>query len=885
MEADKEARVETLLREARQRPPSDLGAFLETACGGDTALRREVEDRLALTSSDLEPTTTDLPEGTRVGPYRVVRVIGRGGMGTVYLAERADEQFEKQVALKLVGRGQDSEQVLRLFRQERQILAHLDHPNIARLLDGGATAEGAPYVVMEYVEGEPIDEHCERRRLSTADRVRLFRTVCSAVQFAHQNLVVHRDLKPSNILVTADGVPKLLDFGIAKVLSPRPATTQTLTSGWALTPHYASPEQIRGETITTASDVYALGVVLYEILTGRRPYEFASVLPHEIVRVVCEREPAPPSELALPTVRVPPGEAGAEPVREPEADRRLGEQRRRELRGDLDTIVLMALRKEPSRRYVSVEHLSEDLRRHLEGMPVLARKDTLAYRAGKFVTRHRVGVASTVLVVLSLLLGMVATARQARLAQAQKARAERRFDDVRRLARSFLFEIHDEIQDLPGATRARARLVTRGLEYLDGLAHEAKGDLSLQAELAEAYLKVGDVQGRPGFSNLGDRAGAALSYRKAVELREEILAQRPGEDAQRELATALDRVGDTERVLGNSKAALDSYERALALREPPGAPGESRDRATSLQRIADMRAAVGDKEGALETQSRALALQESVAARQPGEGPVLRELFIGRVKMGDRLSGAGDHREALERYRAALATSEQIAARDPRSARARRELAVCHDKVGDALLALGELGDALREYRVALALRESLVASDRRDAELRRDLSVSHDKIGRVLLARGDAANALEAFRRALSLDETAVTADPESAQARLDVSADLENVGAALLRADRLPEAEAALRRALELRERIASGDPANADVRAGFVSLYANLGQLEVLQAAGARARPGACGRAREWHDKALRLEQEGVTLPPEARDALAQLAAALLRCPIAR
>ncbi|HEY7513836.1 MAG TPA: protein kinase, partial [Vicinamibacteria bacterium] len=606
MEPENEAHVEELMREARRLSPAELGAFLETACGGDTALRREVEARLAAAPTmGVSSRAPDLPAGERVGPYRVVRVIGRGGMGTVYLAERADEEFRQQVALKLVGRGQDSDQVLRLFRQERQILANLDHPNIARLLDGGATAEGLPYVVMEFVEGEPIDRHCERLGLSTADRVRLFRTVCSAVQFAHQNLVVHRDLKPSNILVTADGVPKLLDFGIAKVLGAKPATTQTLTTGWALTPNYASPEQIRGETITTASDVYSLGVVLYELLTGRRPYELTSVLPHEIVRVVCEREPAPPSDLALPTVVVASDETGEKP-REPEADRRLAEQRRRELRGDLDNVVLMALRKEPLRRYASAEQLSEDLRRHLEGLPVLARKDTLAYRTGKFVRRHRVGVASTALVALSLVLGMVATTRQARIAQAQKARAERRFDDVRSLARSLLFEIHDEIQDLPGATRARARLVTRGLEYLDGLAHEASGDLSLQSELAEAYLKVGDVQGRPGFSNLGDRAGAVASYRKAVELRQAILAQRPDEDAERELATALDRVGDTERLLGDSKAALASYKRAFALREPRASSGGDRDLATSLQRIADTEAAVGDAAGALESQKRAL---------------------------------------------------------------------------------------------------------------------------------------------------------------------------------------------------------------------------------------------------------------------------------------
>jgi non-specific serine/threonine protein kinase/serine/threonine-protein kinase len=667
------------------------------------------------------------------------------------------------------------------------------------------------------------------------------------------------------------------------VLSPKPAVTQTLTSGWALMPYYASPEQIRGETITTASDVYSLGVVLYELLTGRRPYEFASALPPEIARVVCEKEPARPSEVVLPTLLASPRPMAA--PSEGDGDRDLGARRRRELRGDLDNIVLMALRKEPSRRYASAEQLSEDLRRHLEGMPVLARKDTLAYRAGKFVRRHRVGVASTALVALSLVLGLVSTARQARLAQAQKARAERRFEDVRRLARSFLFEIHDEIQDLPGATRARATLVTRGLEYLDGLAQEAQGDFSLQAELAEAYLKVGDVQGRPGFSNLGDRAGAAESYRKSVELRESILAQRPSPDCRRELATALDRLGDTQRLLGSSAAALESYRRALALREGEKTASADRDLATNLQRIADMQGATGEGKGALESQRRALALLEQIAAGNPGEAPAVRDLFIARVKMGDRLTGTGDRRGALASYRSALATSEQMAARDPRSARARRELAVCQDKVGDALAALGETKEALVEYRAALGLREALVASDRRDAELRRDLSVSHDKIGRILLAHGDGEEALASFRRALELDQTAVGADPTSAQARLDVSSDLENVAAAHLHAGRLAEAETGLRRALELRERISREDPANTDVRGGLVSLYANLGRLEARRAAGRPADAAACARARDWHDQALRVEQEGITLPTDAQDALRQLAADLVRCPLPR
>jgi non-specific serine/threonine protein kinase/serine/threonine-protein kinase len=865
---EREARIEALRAAARQRPARELVAFLEQACGGDTSLRREVEARLVRpdpsggVTAQLEGARADdglaafdIPPGGRVGPYRVVRVIGRGSMGTVYLAERADGPFPRPVALKLVLRGQDSELVLRFFREEQPSLANLDHPNIARLLDGGATAEGLPYLAAEHVEGERIDEHCERRALDTAARLRLFRTVCAAVQYAHQNLVVHRDLKPGNILVTAEGVPRLLDTGIAKILRPRLGSTQTQTRARALTPYYASPEQFRGEAITTATDVYSLGVVLYELLTGRKPYEFTSLLPLEIARVVCEQDPSPLSALASPG--------------------------RRELRGDLDAILLRALRKEPARRYASVEQFSEDLRRHLEDLPVLARNGTLGYRAGKFVRRHRGGVAAALLVLLGLFAGIAATARQAQVARAQRARAEQRFADVRRLAHSLFFDTHDEIRDLPGATHARETLVTRGLEYLDGVAQEAAGDDSLQQELAEAYVRVGDVQGRPGSSNPGDRTGALASYAKARDLREALAARHPGPEAERDLAAVLDRMGDTQRDRGDTRSALQSYGRALALREKQG--GRTREIATSRQRIADLQAAMGEAASALESQRSALAVFEELAARAPAEAAAQREVFVGQVKMGDRLAASGDLEGALESYRRALSSSEAMASRDAKSVRALRELAVCHDKVGDTLAALGQPSEALQRYGAALAIRQDLAAADPGDAELARDLSVSHEKLGRFHLSRGDGARAVASFRQALALDEAAVRADPSSAQARLDLSSDLESLGWALLAGGRLDESEACLRRALETRERVAAEDPASSEVRGGFVSLYATLGRAAAARAASARgARAGRfCQQARDWHDKALLIEQEGLPLPPGAEPALKVLAGQLVRC----
>ncbi len=392
--------VKSVLDDALERSGPERATYLEAACRGDEELRREVDSLLASEAEAEDFIETPvfricrdddkpLPEGQRIGAYRIVREAGRGGMGTVYVAERADEQFRRQVAIKVVRRGMDTDEILRRFRAERQILANLGHPNIAGLLDSGTTEDGRPYFVMEWVEGHRIDTYCNTRQLSTRDRLTIFRKVCSAVHFAHQNLVVHRDLKPGNILVTAEGEPKLLDFGIAKLLDPgEEALAFTRVDLRPMTPEYASPEQIRGEAITTASDVYALGVLLYVLLTGHHPFKTVTRDPQSLAKAICETSPPRPSSV----------------VGQDEEIRRVPEAEvpilRRRLAGDLDNIVLMAMKKEPQRRYASVDQFSNDIERHLEGLPVIARKDTLGYRATKFVGRHKWGVGIAVLVLL-----------------------------------------------------------------------------------------------------------------------------------------------------------------------------------------------------------------------------------------------------------------------------------------------------------------------------------------------------------------------------------------------------------------------------------------------------------------------------------------------------
>jgi serine/threonine protein kinase len=385
---------------------------------------RRTSDGLSRVADEL---TAALPDespniGRRIGPYRITRLLGAGGMGVVYLAERVGD-FSQQVALKLIRPGMASRAVVSRFRSERQILAVLEHPNIARLLDGGATEDGQPYLVMEYVDGVPITVHATDRALTLRDRLLLFRKICAAVHHAHQNLIVHRDIKPANILVTADGAPKLMDFGIAKLLGDAAAdeaapATQT---GWrAMTPEYASPEQVRGLPMTTATDVYSLGIVLYELLTEQRPYAFATDTPSDVERIIVETEPRPPSAVAPPSLS-------------------------RALAGDLDTIVLKALDKDASRRYDSVDRLSADVQRHLDGAPILARPQTFGYRASRFIRRHRLAVGAAALVFMSLVVGLGAAVWQQRIASRERQRADRRFNDVRALAHAFVFDFHDAI--------------------------------------------------------------------------------------------------------------------------------------------------------------------------------------------------------------------------------------------------------------------------------------------------------------------------------------------------------------------------------------------------------------------------------------------------------
>ncbi len=788
---------------ALERDPEDWAPFLRQACAGDRQLRTEVGSLLeahrsggdflaepaadeaaaaAFGDDDAVPQKGDERglEGRRLGAYAIERCIGRGGMGTVYSAVRADSAFDKRVAIKLLKRDMDSAAVTRRFRAERQILAGLEHPNIARLVDGGTTGDGRPYLVMEYVEGLAIDRYCDHHKLPIPDRLALFRTVCAAVQFAHRNLVVHRDLKPSNILVTADGEPKLLDFGIAKILDPRRssrtfAPTETVLR--LMTPDYASPEQVLGTPVTTASDTYALGVLLYLLLAGRHPFAFNNRPPVEVLWAIRNRDPEPPSS----TVRRPldhrPTEidGSGSAVDKNTPARSIAALRgsdpgglRRGLSGDLDNIVLMALRKEPERRYASVDQFSEDLRNHLEGRPVLARGDSLGYRCGKFVRRHRLGVLAAAVFLAAILgFGIVMAMQRAEIAserdrldeQRQRTEIERRRAER---VTSFLVDLF-EVSD-PFSSKADAREVT-ARELLDrgaGRLSELEGEPEARAELSHT---IGLVYRQMGLS---DQATPLLEY--ALEARRAL----PGSDPAK-IADSLDQQALLARERGDYVTAEDYFRQSLALRRSRF--GERhRAVAESLSNLSGLAVDAGDFDGAERLQREALTIyrqrlgdedatvasglrQLAAIVQSQGDHDAAERLYLEALEIQLRLFGdqhaqvartryslaelvlrRGDYRQAEVLYRRALATMRRSLGDE------HVEVAFGIHSLAVVLAGQGDVETAERLYRQALAMLGKLRGPEHPD------LVATLSGLGRVLLAKRDFSGAERSYRKGLEI-------------------------------------------------------------------------------------------------------------------------------------
>jgi tetratricopeptide (TPR) repeat protein/tRNA A-37 threonylcarbamoyl transferase component Bud32 len=713
------AKIEELFEAASVLTGDARAALLARECADDAGLREEVERMLAADSLHSpavrqavavgrglvqEHAAAGSPIGRRFGAYRVTAVLGYGGMGAVYLAVRDDQVYTNEVAIKALRHDfVEGPQARHRFRQERQILAGLSHPNIARLLDGGE--DPAPYLVMERIEGIPITRYCEGR--SVEERLGLFLGVCDAVQYAHAHLVVHRDLKPSNILVTAQGTPKLLDFGIAKLLpfgeQGDSAGGITQTGSRLFTPEYASPEQFRGAPISTATDIYSLGAVLYQLLTGQPPHQLQGMTPGQMEETINTVPPVRPS-LAAPS------------------------SRRHRLAGDLDNIVLMALRKEPERRYISAEALAEDIRRHLDGRPVLARAATMKYRTAKFLRRHALAVTASCLIAASLVFGMAVALYEARLAR-------HRYRDVRQLTNRLLFDLDDSIKNLPGAAPSRELVVQTGLMYLDRLYNDSGGDIDLLAELAAAYSKIGDVQGNPSMPSLGRTDDALASYARSRELWEKVVAARPN-DAKtlRSLAQVRFATGDLLRVTGKSLDSGRMFVEAAAAASGalPALPTDADfifNAAGAWLRAGDYHMAVN---------------------------------MLGRAR--------DDFQHSLELYQRADALAPQD--------RYRNALATALSRAGLVASDTDRLAEARSDHDQSLAIRRQLVDRNPGDPSYRRGLAAELLLAGAIFSSSqsvnlNDPETAIDYFRRGMAIHQSLVNADSDNRTQQLDLVID----------------------------------------------------------------------------------------------------------------
>ncbi|MBK6750310.1 MAG: protein kinase [Acidobacteria bacterium] len=794
-------KVKEIFQTAAAMDTSARNEFLKKATIGNTTLRSEVESLLnfhdrsddfieesafGVAAEVLIRTDECSMIGRRIDSYSIKREIGHGGMGAVYLAERDDGAFEQKVALKIVKRGMDTDAILKRFVMERQILADLEHPFIAHLVDGGVTDENLPFLVMEYVDGVRIDEFCETNELSIDSRLDLFIKVCNAVEFAHKNGVVHRDLKPSNILVTENGTPKLLDFGIAKLLA---TAGETATQFQIFTPEYASPEQLRGESITTATDIYGLGVLLYELLTGETPFKPATDNPREVERLICDSQPLRPSAVSLS------GRTRLGLNRETADEQRSALERTfaSELKGDLDNIVLKALEKEPEDRYSSAAEFAKDIRRHREGLPIAARPASIAYRAAKLLKRNRALSYALGSLALVILLGTGALSWQAAAKQSEKAKAERRMSDTRALATTTL-ERQAELAKLSGTMEIRKKLIEDAIGQLDLLSAESGGDGSLQTEIAAAYVQMGDIQGQPFAANLGDSEASKKSYEKARSTLEDLRNSGKGNaDIDKSLSLAIQGIGNIELRKARPELAIEHHQQALELRENllANEPGDVLIRsltADSYLNLADGFAVLANVKqddptfdqnsswnARFDAQQKALQIYEQLKIENPGDV----KANFGLAKSFQRIgytyqrkgqmenetlpgSGAASLKETLAYYDRTTAIHNEILALDPSNAKALRNRADQYLMRGEAYAFSNQDAAAIGSYQRSIEMFTELSLREPANNELKRDLVNAYEYTARQLVKVGRDPDAIEKYRLAFDLLRQIVDADPE---------------------------------------------------------------------------------------------------------------------------
>lgn len=750
--------VRELFDAALERPVAERREYVRSSAGLDADLAEEVESLLATVEEEGsvldQPAARSLPEidpadrhPRQVGPYQIQRFLGGGGMGTVYAATRADQPYQKLVAVKVIRHAAEHPALLQRFLHERQLLAALDHPNIARLIDGGALPDGSPYLVMEYVEGLPIDRHCDVHKLNLPERIRLFLTVCDAVHYAHQNLIVHRDLKPSNILVTPQGTVKLLDFGIAKLLRPElrhGPLDLTMSELGPMTPEYASPEQIRGDPVTTAVDVYVLGILLFRLLAGRPPYHLSGYAPEELVRVIGTAEPPKPSSLSAKAEEVtrPDGTVRKfDPQLISAARSTTPERLRRALAGDLDVIILHALRKEPGRRYASAERLADDLRRHLNKLPVAARGDSWLYQFGRFLLRYRTASVATTVAAAALVF-TTWTARK------EQALAEQRFQDLREFTNLVLFDFDERLRHSP--TEGRKALIEKALGTLEKLSLSAVGDRSLRTDLIRAWLKLGDMQGNLYGANVGDRAGALSSYEKARRLGESVAQEDSSPEITLQLSETWAKFGELAGLSEDRGEALRHYQKAIRLIEPMGEE-HRRSRLPGLwRRIGHLQYQLGDTAAAAGSVRKSLETAEQWRSREPKSMDAQVAVALAEERLGELLAVGGEKDEGLRRLQLAMATYTRLLREYPGNPELRHDFISGSMIMGDTLAEAGRIEEALVRYREAMPFMEGLARDDPGNRQYGRDLARLYTGLSEHLARLKDRDGARAAAAKAL---------------------------------------------------------------------------------------------------------------------------------------
>ena len=813
--------LEDLISRAKALSPQERAEFLNRTFEGDSALISQVD--AAIDDAQRQTRSTDaslhdvdpdvIPEaaleGRRLGPYRFVRKLGSGGMGDVWLAERADDEYQQRVAIKLVRPGLLSAQVHGRLRMERQILASLQHPYIARLLDGGRAHDGTPYLVLEYIDGEPIDVYCDRRRLSIEERLRLIQQVCAAVHYAHQNLIVHRDLKPNNILITQDGVPKLLDFGIAKLLDARqtPSTLAVTHFGYrVMTPSHASPEQIRGDIITTASDIYVLGLLLYDLLAGRKPYQFEGSSLSDMERIVCENEPPLPSGALAELARESPELlADIAQCRSTTAVRL-----QKDLEGDLDNIVMMAMHKDASRRYGSAEQLASDLDRHLQGRPVIATRDTWTYRTGKFLRRHTWPVVAGVVAVMMLALFSAVT-----YLQSQRIASERDIANIERTRAEQISSFLVELFELSDPSKSRGNQVT-AREVLDIGARRVSVGLADQPETRATLLStIGRV-----YSSLGLYTDSIILLEDALESRVEVYGPR-----HLEVASAMRALGEALLEQDRFDRARELLDRALQMQRELAGPGALETAPTLLGR-ARLAQRTGDMDMAEKLFEESLAVyrnhgQESTSAA----ASVLNEYASLHSYRGRYADSARLYRTALDVDRRALGQDHpdvamhlhnlavvlqlqgELAQAEPLYLESidllKKILGERHPQTLDAMSNYARFLHRKGDLERARTILSSTVQANR-TVRGDRHAYVGHDLVtlAMVRLDTGDYSTAEAELRDALDIYLDALPAEHPY------VASALANMGRAQLEQGKLKEAENTLRQATQMAMRFFAAD-----------------------------------------------------------------------------